>query len=42
MNSKSDNVKIMMGTETDEIIDEIFEYFFKKYQDGLEKKNGRN
>ena len=38
MNSKSDNVKIMMGTETDEIIDELFEYFFKKYQDGLEKK----
>ena len=30
MNSKSDYVKIMMGIETDNIIDELFESFFKK------------
>ena len=30
MHSKSDNVKIMMGMETDDIIDELFEFFFKK------------
>ena len=34
MNSKSDNVEIMMGIETDDIIDELFESFLKKYQDG--------
>ena len=28
MNSKSDNVEIMMGTETDDIINELFESFF--------------
>ena len=38
MNSKSNNVKIMMGIETDDILDELFEYFLNKYQDGLEKK----
>ena len=38
MNSKRDNVKIMMGTETDDIIDELFKSFFKRYQDGLGKK----
>ena len=27
-----------MGIETDDIIDEPFEYFLNKYQDGLEKK----
>ena len=38
MNSKSDNVEIMMGIETDDIINELFESFFKKYQEGLETK----
>ena len=38
MHSKSDNAKIMMGIEIDDIIDELFESFLKKYQDGLKKK----
>ena len=37
MYSKSDNVEIMMGIETDDIINELFESFSKRYQDGLEK-----
>ena len=37
MHSKSDNVKIMTGIETDDIINELFESFLKRYQDGLEK-----
>ena len=36
--SKSDNARIMMGIETDDIIDELFQSFLKRYQDGLEKK----
>ena len=38
MHSKSDNVVIMMGIETDDIIDELFESFLKRYQKGLETK----
>ena len=38
MHSKSNNVEIMMGTETDDIINELFESFLKKYQEGLETK----
>ena len=38
MHSKSDNAKIMMGIETNDIIDELFKSFLKKCQDGLEKK----
>ena len=38
VNSKSDNVEIMMGIETDDIINELFESFLKKYQEGLETK----
>ena len=38
MNSKSDNIEIMMGTETNNIIKELFESFLKKYQEGLEAK----
>ena len=38
MNSKSDNIEIMMGTETDDIIKELFEYFLKRYQKNLEEK----
>ena len=30
MNSKSDNVEIMMGSETGDIIDELFETFLQK------------
>ena len=38
MNSKSDNVKTMTGIETDDIINELSESFFKKCQEGLETK----
>ena len=38
MNSKSDNIEIMMGTETDNIIKELFESFLKRYQQNLEEE----
>ena len=37
MHAKSDNIKIMMGSETDEIIEELFKSLLQKYQEGLEK-----
>ena len=37
MHTKSNNVEIMMGSETDEIIEDLFESFFQKYQEGLEE-----
>ena len=38
MYSKSNNAKIMKGTETDGIINELFESFLKKYQEESETK----
>ena len=38
MHTKSDNIEIMNGTETNVIINELFESFLKKYQEGLETK----
>ena len=40
MHTKSNNVKIMMGSETDEIIEDLFESFLQKYQEGLEESVG--
>ena len=37
MHTKSNNVEIMMGSETDEVIEELFESFLQKYQEGLEE-----
>ena len=37
MHTKSNNVEIMMGSETDEIINNFFESFLQKYQEGLEE-----
>ena len=37
MHTKSNNVEIMMGSETDEIIEELFESFLQKYQERLEE-----
>ena len=37
MHTKSNNVEIMMGSETDEIIEELFKSFLQKYQEGLEE-----
>ena len=37
MYSKSDNIEIMIGSETDEIIKKIFESFLQRYQEALEE-----
>ena len=37
MHAKSNNVEIMMSSKTDEIIEELFESFLQKYQEGLEE-----
>ena len=37
MHTKSDNKEIMMGSETDEIIEELFKSLLQKYQEGLEE-----
>ena len=38
MYSQSDNVAIMIGIETDDIINELINTFTKRYQEGLETK----
>ena len=35
--TKSDNIEIMIGSETDNITDELFESFLQRYQEGLEE-----
>ena len=35
--TKSDNIEIMIGSETDEIIEELFKYLLQRYQEGLEE-----
>ena len=35
---KSNNIEIIMGNETGEIIKEHFEFLLQKYQEGLEAK----
>ena len=37
MHTKSNNVEIMIGSETNEIIQELFDSFLQKYQEGLEE-----
>ena len=37
IHTKSDNKEIMMGSETDDIIDELCESVLQKYQEGLEE-----
>ena len=37
MHTNSDNIDIMMGNETDEIIEELFQPLLQKYQEGLEE-----
>ena len=37
MHTKSNNVEIMIGSEADEIIEDVFESFLQKYQEGLEE-----
>ena len=37
MHTKSNNIEIMVGSETDEIIEELFKSLLQRYQEGLEK-----
>ena len=37
MHAKSDNIEIMMRSEIDEIMEELFKFFLKRYQEGLEE-----
>ena len=37
MHSKFDNIEIMIGSETDEIIEELFKSLLHRYQEGLEE-----
>ena len=37
MHTKHNNVEIMIGSETDEINEDLFESFLQKYQEGLEE-----
>ena len=37
MHTKSNNIEIFVGSETDEIIEELFKSFLQTYQEGLEK-----
>ena len=37
MHTKSNNVEIMMGSETNKIMEEVFASFLQKYQEGLEE-----
>ena len=42
MHTKSNHAEIMMGSETDEIIEELFKSFLLKYQEGLEESTRRS
>ena len=42
MQTKSNNVEIMMGSETDEIIEDLLESFLQRYQEGLEESMRRS
>ena len=37
MHTKIDKIEIMIGHETDKIIEELFESLLQRYQEGLEK-----
>ena len=37
MHTKSNNAEIMMGSDTDEIIEDLFESFLQKHHEGLEQ-----
>ena len=41
MDSKSKNIEILMGSEKDDVINQLFESFLQKYQEKLEEKNGK-
>ena len=41
MHTRSDNKEIMNGSDTDEVIEELFESFLPRYEQNLEEKNER-
>ena len=38
MHTRSDNIEIMIGDDTDEIIEELFKSFLQKYEENLQNK----
>ena len=38
MHTKSDNIEIMIGSDTNEVIKELFKAFLQRYQEGLQEK----
>ena len=38
MHTKSDNMEIMIGSVTNEVIKELFKSFLQRYQEGLQEK----
>ena len=42
MDRTNNNTEIMMGKETDEIIEELFKSLLQKYRERLEEKMGGN
>ena len=38
MHTKSDNTEIMIGSDTNEVIEELFKSFLQRYQEGLQEK----
>ena len=38
MHTRSNNKEIMNGSDTDEVIEELFESFLQKYEQNLEEK----
>ena len=37
MHTKSNNIEIMVGSKTDELIEGLFKYLLQRYQEGLEE-----
>ena len=38
MHTKSDNTEIMTGSDTNEVIEDLFKSFLQRYQEGLQEK----
>ena len=38
MHTKSDNTEIMTGSDTNEVIEELFKSFLQRYQEGLQEE----
>ena len=41
MYSKSDNIEVILGSETDEIIENLFDFFLQRYQKIFRRINER-